>query len=380
MSFHNSVGGVETHICELMRSQIKANHETMLLTYDSTIAGTLVLKCNDLTVVAIGSKSYLKYIYKSLSFLKLHIISGFVRKIETNFYFREVAKQVENYNPDVVHQHDFISSVVAVLQLSKKYRIVLTNHTGEYLLLNKYYIGRLFLKNILKIYSSIIGPSKELTPYKYNEKSVTIYNAVDLNKFFPANPKPSNIKSYTRNTNDIVFLCPRRWAPTKGVVYLAEAISMRVFPDNYKFLFAGNEGDSYADYADNIYKILSPFENKTVFYLGNLNQADISIAYNISDYSIFPSLYEAVSIAALEAMACGSLVLSTCVGGMPELIDDGVDGILFMPSSSQEIINAINRIVNHVNEKEMRMKMISKVSNFTWECISLQIQAQYHEC
>lgn len=74
-----------------------------------------------------------------------------------------------------------------------------------------------------------------------------------------------------------------------------------------------------------------------------LNNADIFI--NTSNYDNMPS-------SVLEAMACGLPIVSTNVGGIPDLIIDNVDGLLVPPNDPQAMANAIIRIIKEPNLAE----------------------------
>jgi glycosyltransferase involved in cell wall biosynthesis len=56
---------------------------------------------------------------------------------------------------------------------------------------------------------------------------------------------------------------------------------------------------------------------------------------SVADLFLLPSQQESFGLAALEAMACGVPVIASRVGGLPEVIDDGVDGYLKDPEDLQ---------------------------------------------
>jgi glycosyltransferase involved in cell wall biosynthesis len=109
--------------------------------------------------------------------------------------------------------------------------------------------------------------------------------------------------------------------------------------------------------------------------LGNLTHENLRDYYNMADVVVIPSLMEATSLAALEAMACGVPILSTNVGGMPEIVTTGVNGWLVPPADTGAIVIKIKEIVsgcydctgmgnNGMNYvvKEMSWKHISKLT------------------
>ena len=69
-------------------------------------------------------------------------------------------------------------------------------------------------------------------------------------------------------------------------------------------------------------------------------------------YSVLPSYAEGLSNSLLEAMASGLAVVSTDVGGAVDVIDDGVNGLLIKSRSSEQIRDALLRLLNSPEERE----------------------------
>ena len=102
-----------------------------------------------------------------------------------------------------------------------------------------------------------------------------------------------------------------------------------------------------------------------VKYLGFLEKDEMLRVRLASDIYILPSYAEGLPIAMLEAMASGLPVISTRVGSIPELIEDGVNGFLIKPGDSEALAE---KIVNLANDKTLRRKMgkrnVEKIRRF----------------
>ncbi|HIF38778.1 MAG TPA: glycosyltransferase, partial [Gemmatimonadetes bacterium] len=75
-------------------------------------------------------------------------------------------------------------------------------------------------------------------------------------------------------------------------------------------------------------------------FLGSRNHEDMPDLFNSAHLAILPSLVEATSVAALEAMACGIPVAASRVGGLPELIGEDIGG-LFRPRDSRSLAETV---------------------------------------
>ena len=76
-----------------------------------------------------------------------------------------------------------------------------------------------------------------------------------------------------------------------------------------------------------------------ILFLGMRN--DVSLCLSAMDVYVQPSFYEGHSNTILEAMAAGLPVISTSVGGTPEIIEHGHSGLLFQPDDLEGIAGAI---------------------------------------
>ncbi|MBS3026829.1 MAG: glycosyltransferase family 4 protein [Dolichospermum sp. DET50] len=103
-----------------------------------------------------------------------------------------------------------------------------------------------------------------------------------------------------------------------------------------------------------------------VKYLGNPDKLTLVQIYNAADILVAPSLYEGFGITILEAMACGTPVITSNVSAMPEVVGDA--GVLVNPRDAKEIANAvINLYDNPSYYQEIKQKNLTRTKLFTWE-------------
>src|SRR6202035_4935946 len=93
---------------------------------------------------------------------------------------------------------------------------------------------------------------------------------------------------------------------------------------------------------------------------------------------VFPSLMEGLPAVLLEAMAGGMPVITTETCGMPDVVEDGFNGLLIPPADARALEEAVLRLAN---SEELRSKLGSAASNsmrhYTWENAALRLEALY---
>jgi len=159
-----------------------------------------------------------------------------------------------------------------------------------------------------------------------------IPNYVDCEIYKPAIKKGDKIK--------ICF--PRRASPERDYWLMSESLPpiMEKYP-NVTFDFVGFAHG--AKITDDIRKLATNFPNRVNHYV--VEPDEMVEIYRKSDISLIPTIYaEGTSLSCLEAQACGNVVIATNIGGLPNLIIDGYNGLLINPDG-KELLAALDRVL-----------------------------------
>lgn len=278
-----------------------------------------------------------------------HFAPELTRRVIQNLSGPMASRRIDGDGSVVIHQHDFLGNVVLTKILGARHPVVWTNHLGEYLLLRRSRVGRLAIRQMTRHYAHAFAPSRELADIPAMGTRVTyLPNAVDRSLFSPVS---TEARSSARHNNgladgDLVVLIPRRWAPTKGVLFAVNALR-RLTPDeldrNLTVVFVGAGVSEYPDYAADVQSVIEQLPHRSLV-IPHATPVEMASIYQASDITLVPSFLEATSLSALEAMSTGSTVIASETGGLAELIDDGVNGFLHPPGDESALARSIARV------------------------------------
>ena len=136
-----------------------------------------------------------------------------------------------------------------------------------------------------------------------------------------------------------------RLDPLKGVDYLLRAFAALSQRHDIRLVIVGDGAERTA--LDRLSKDLGVADQIT--FCGHLQGQAMLQAINSMDIFVFPSLWEGLPYAILEAMRAGLPIVSTDVGGIPEAIGDRREGLLVPPRSEDRLAAAIEELVTNPN-------------------------------
>lgn len=245
---------------------------------------------------------------------------------------------------------------------------------------------RLFEERMLERSSRIIAVSdftrRELMQY-YNVKETrirVIHNGVDVNKFKPTTDKLKAKEDLGFTPEDKAILSVGRLYARKGLFTLIESMAFvtRKF-NNAKLIIAGkglsNEMKKLMSYAKKL-----DVKDKIIF-TGYFPDKKLPRLYQAADIFAFSTFYENLPFAVLEALSTGLPVVTTRVGGIPEMINTGKNGFLVEPSNSRELADRILFYLEHpALASEMGLLARETIeNNFDWRLIVKKVTRVYDE-
>jgi glycosyltransferase involved in cell wall biosynthesis len=142
-----------------------------------------------------------------------------------------------------------------------------------------------------------------------------------------------------------------RLTPAKGQRVLVDAASRLASAGQAFRLVIVGAGPDEAQLRDAVH---SYGLDDRVEFTGALNQQQVLDWYARADAFVLPSFAEGIPVVLMEAMACGIPCVTTRITGIPELIRDGLDGLLVTPSDTNELTTAVGRLMG---DEELRERL-----------------------
>jgi glycosyltransferase involved in cell wall biosynthesis len=123
------------------------------------------------------------------------------------------------------------------------------------------------------------------------------------------------------------------------------------------------------------------FDGYPVTFTGYKSGEDLSKAYASADIFMFPSsAIETFGLVAAEAMAAGLAVVSSRVGGVPELIDSGVNGYMFELGDAETMVQQVRDLVeNPAKLKSMRLAARERMCHTSWAEVMDELLVTYDQ-
>jgi glycosyltransferase involved in cell wall biosynthesis len=245
---------------------------------------------------------------------------------------------------------------------------------------------RIFEEKMLEKANKIIAVShftkRELLEY-YDvpeDKIRVIHNGVDVNKFKPAQDKRKVKEELGFDPNDLAILSVGRLYARKGLFTLIESMPAVIKRfKNAKFVISG-KGQS-----DEMRKLITHAEKigvkDNIIFTGYYPDKKLPKLYQAADVFAFSTFYEHHPFAVLEALSTGLPVVTTSVGGIPEMIESGKNGFLVEPFNPRQFADRILYFLEYPAEASEMGLLARKaiLEHFDWRIVVKDVLKVYDD-
>ncbi len=301
---------------------------------------------------------------------------------------RAIIAEARESGVDVIHAHWAIPTGPAAVMAARKLDVpsVITMHGGDvyvnpeqgYDFPTRWYV-RPALRWTLRHAGALTAITEDCRQHALRagapaEHIRLVFNGTDLRRFSPSDNGTRGNLPYGEH---MIFAC-RQLFPRKGIRFLLEAAAQLKpqFPD-LKVVLAGDgfERPELVRLADQLGIAAD------VTFLGWVPNTDLPPYYRAAAVSVIPSLEEGFGIPAAEAMGCEVPVVASDAGGLPEVVENGVTGLVVPRGDADALARAIQTLLTDPKRRrEMGQAGRARALRlFDWDRSAEQFEQLYRE-
>ncbi|OGD61632.1 hypothetical protein A3A71_00135 [Candidatus Berkelbacteria bacterium RIFCSPLOWO2_01_FULL_50_28] len=349
LSYKPNVSGVAVEVELLTQFLLKKGHQVVIVAPSRSLRSHIEHQ-DGLTIYRVRA-------------IPSPIRRGFYLPIFTGRLTERILQEVQ---PDIVHVHDPMAMSRYLQQSATKHGVptVASNHftldyIGAYLpgilrpivlgWLRRMYVG--FYNRCQAVTAPSVTVVNYLRSLGVRDPIEALSNGVDIDRFSAHTSTEQTRRSYGLPQQPIILYLGRM-EKAKSINVLIDAFARVHRTVDCHLLLVGG-GDNLQDLAAQIAKYgLS--KSATLTGLIPYNSVDLAPLYQVADIYVMPSSIETQSITTLEALAAGRPVVAANGGALPELIKNGVNGILFRAGSSADLAD---RILTLLHDSTLRSRL-----------------------
>jgi glycosyltransferase involved in cell wall biosynthesis len=301
---------------------------------------------------------------------------------------RAILSEAQERGVDVIHAHWAIPTGPAAVLAARRLRVpsVITMHGGDvyvnreqgYDFPTRWYV-RPPLRWTLRNAGALTAITEDCRQHALRagapaENIRLVFNGTDLRRFSPSENGNGADRRYGPH---MIFAC-RQLFPRKGIRFLVEAAAelKPKYPD-IRVIVAGDgfERPELTRLADQL------GIGDAVTFLGWVPNTELPPYYRAAAVSVIPSLEEGFGIPAAEAMGCEVPVVASDAGGLPEVVENGVTGLVVPRGDSKALARAIGSLLADP-ERRRRMGQAGReraLRLFDWDRSAEQFEEIYRE-
>ncbi len=203
---------------------------------------------------------------------------------------------------------------------------------------------------------------------------------VDLAAFAPREPAAARRRLGLEGMSPVVYV--GRLEPIKRVDRLVEAMARLDDPRARLVIVGGNgaEGGAGGE-AARLGRIAADLGIAgRVEFRGPQPREALADYYAAAAAVVMPSAYESFNLVVLEALASGAALVATPVGVVPDVVEDGVNGLVVPPGDVDALARALGRVLSDAGLAErLRSRARSAVIGYGWSSVAARIRAVYED-
>lgn len=169
------------------------------------------------------------------------------------------------------------------------------------------------------------------------------------------------------------------WRTHKNLLNLIRAFSILKEKHGWDgcLVITGRKDPHYAPEIENLVNSLNL--QKSIIFVGHVDEGDLVILYNAAKVYVFPSLYEGFGLPPLEAMQCKTPVAASNVSAIPEVCGQG-NALFFDPKNPQDMAEKIHILLTNPAQRQKIIENGFKhVKQFSWEKMAKETLKVYNE-
>lgn len=314
--------------------------------------------------------------------LKTIEINNPFKVLKTYGWYPYLIRKLKKFDLDIVHNPSQIPTYVKAKQ-----KYILTVHDlTPFIVPSESKFGRptiykiLFprtLKNADKIIADSYNTKKDLINYfKIPDDKIRVIYLAANEKFKPlGNHEIYAFKDkYSLNFPFILYVGTLEGR--KNIPHLIKSFcELRKKYKDIKLVIAGKKGWKYK----NIFSTIDELNlNKEIIFTGYVPEEDLPGLYNAATLFVYPSLYEGFGLPPLEAMACGTPVITSNSSSLPEIV--GNAGIIVDPFNIKELADSMHKVLtNSALKIDLSKKGLERAKMFCWEKCARETFELYEE-
>ncbi len=256
----------------------------------------------------------------------------------------EIRRVVSVYDIDIVHAHWAIPSGFLACLVCRKTPVITTLRGSDVNLFGKRRLFQQLVRYALRHSTKMVALANDLREVAIalgadGGKIEVIPSGIDTSLFKPIDKKATRTILGMKNCFQIIFA--GNLISLKRVDMLIRVCSrlFRYYPHIY--LTIVGEGPEHAK----LEQLARDGDFENVQFTGRIAYDKIPLYIGASDVLVLPSKSEGLPDCVQEAMACGVPVIATNVGGLPELIEDGING--YLVNSEDELQTYLDKLINY---------------------------------